>query len=153
MSCTTVSTYLGGAHSAAGARGAVRLLARAALRLEAAHHRGAWSPAGGWCAVALSHDVAGRVELHCVAVRRHDVIRSIAVAAACGVRLQLERRWALVLTALDLAARRLQFRVAEGVLGRVLRVQCLLIGALAQQSGAAHREGAEHECNLHVFYV
>merc|ERR1719375_991409 len=132
------------ARRTAGARSAMRHLPHAAARLEAAHGGGARAAARRRCALALLYGIARGVEGHSnVTVGGDNVVRGPAVAAASLVDLQLERRGAGVLPALDLRARRLQLRVPEAILGAILHPELHLLRSLRQPELMARDRGYE----------
>merc|ERR1719213_1583466 len=135
------------AHGTTRASPAVRHVALAAAGLEAPHHVGTGTLAGGWRALALLHHHTRLVvgDGH-VAVDGDQVVWGPAVAAARLVHLKSERRGARVLAALDLGARRRQSGVAEAVLRAVLHVKIHLLWAVL---GDLDRDGRSRERQAH----
>merc|ERR1719161_2707142 len=83
--------------------GAMRLVALTACWLEAAHRVGTWGAASLGSTIAVVDHITGGIELGGnMTIRRNNMVRSVAVATAGVVHLQLERDGALVLTALNL---------------------------------------------------
>ena len=134
------------AHGTARSWTAVRLLTRAARRLEAAHSVHTRALASAWSRIALIHcKPSGVVGGYGVPIHRNDMVRSPTVAAASVVRLQLERRGAFVLAAFDLGTWWLKSRVAKAVLSFELRIEFLLLRRLmlTESSCTHYREAQE----------
>merc|ERR1719164_354506 len=102
----------------------MRRVAFTAAGFEATHDVGAGALASGWRALALFHHHARLVvrDGH-VAVDGDQVVWGPAIATACFVHLERERRGTRVLATFDLGASGRQGGVAEAVFSAVLHVE------------------------------
>ena len=114
-----------------------------ASRLEAAYGIGSGRLASGRCTLAKVHDIPRRIDgCHSMTSEGDDMVWSIAVTTAAAISLQLEWLWALILTALDVDAGRIQFaatkavgcfRVSPGILAAIDAIAA--IAAIEEESG------------------